>query len=341
MGPVDAPGGGWLDSGSCRAIGERRGPHARRSDEKLPGPRKPNLFIVGAPKCGTTSLRNYLDEHPDVHMVVPKEPNFFGRDLEMDSWRVARTEEEYRALFADAGDRPVVGEASTWYLRSERAAAEIHAFDPDARIIAMIRNPADMLYSLHSQLVRVGIEDLRPIEIALGAELPRRRGRLLPRRPSFPQALQYRRAARFAEQIERYFEVFGRDRVRVVVFDDFKTDVQSVYRSVLEFLDLDAGFEPSFEVHNRNQRVRSLRARDFLLWTPPIVARSVRAVLPSPFRRNLYLGLLQLNSPESARQPLGPETRARLIREFRPEIERLQDLLDRDLGPWLEPPPVA
>jgi hypothetical protein len=300
-----------------------------------------DVFIVGAPKCGTTSLRNYLGQHPDVCMSEPKEPNFFGRDLDMDSWRVAGTEDEYLELFAHATGQTVLGEASTWYLRSERAAAEIHAFNPAARIVALVRNPADMLYSLHSQLVRVGIEDLRPFEAALDAELSRRRGKLMPRHASFPQALQYRRAARFTVQIRRYREVFPPGQVRVVLFDDLKADAAGTYRAVLDFLGLDPTFEPSFDVHNRNQSVRSLAARDFLLRTPELVKRGVRAIAPTPFRRNLYLSLLRLNSPEARRVPLSAGTRARLVRDFRPEVEQLEVLIQRDLHSWLEIPSVS
>ena len=107
----------------------------------------PNFFIVGAPKCGTTALCEYLKYHPNVFMSTPKEPHYFAEDFER--YRHVKTEDKYLALFGDCNDRHLmIGEASVFYLRSTRAVSLIRDFNPDAKIIVMLRNPVDMVYSL-------------------------------------------------------------------------------------------------------------------------------------------------------------------------------------------------
>src|SRR5665647_751711 len=109
--------------------------------------KRPDFFIVGAPKCGTTAMNNYLAQHPDVFMAQ-KEIHYFGSDLKM---RVKVSESEYLNYFQNAEEKKLIGEASVWYLFSEKAAAEIKAFSPQAKIIIMLRDPIDVLHSLHSQ----------------------------------------------------------------------------------------------------------------------------------------------------------------------------------------------
>src|SRR5882672_1680365 len=111
--------------------------------------RKPDCFIVGAPRCGTTAMYTYLGQHPEIFMSARKEPHFFGTDLS--SPALVRDEQQYLSLFAKAQNEKRAGEASVFYLYSQRAAREIHAFCPSARIIIMLRNPVEMMYSLHSR----------------------------------------------------------------------------------------------------------------------------------------------------------------------------------------------
>ena len=213
--------------------------------------RAPDFFIVGAAKCGTTSLYRYLGLHPEVFMPATKWINYFNVDLpspaNCHSW------DRYLDHFADAGHARRVGEASESSLYSRCAAAGIRKACPDADIVIMLRNPVDMLYSLHSQLLFSGVEDIEDFAEAMAAEPDRRKGERLPPVAHHPQRwLLYRQAARFAEQVLRYLDVFGRDRVHIILFDDFKSDTAAVYRDTLRFLGVDTGFQPDFEVHNAN-----------------------------------------------------------------------------------------
>ena len=126
---------------------------------------KPNFFIVGAPKCGTTALYRYLRLHPNIYMPAKKEPHFFAQDL--GSYPAIKTMDQYSALFAGAEPRHTgIGEASVYYLRSTVAIPNIRAFNPEARLIAMFRNPVEMVHSFHSQLLYWSEESVTDFEAA-------------------------------------------------------------------------------------------------------------------------------------------------------------------------------
>ena len=292
--------------------------------------RTPDFFIVGAPKCGTTALNDYLARHPDVFVPGRKEIHFFGSDLVFTRPRMNR--DAYLRLFDDGNGRKRAGEASVWYLYSQRAAREIRDFSPQARILIMLRHPVDMMYSLHSQRLYDGNEDLRDFADALAAEPERQRGARLPRHFANPMDFFYRDAARFAQQVRRYFETFGRERCHVILFDDLQRDVARVYRNACAFLDVDSDFRPGFPVVNANKNVWSRRLRDLLRFPSPAARSRIRAILPSAaVRKTLKRRLLSLNGRHAERPPIDPELRRTLDEEFLPEIRELGRLLDVDL----------
>lgn len=285
--------------------------------------RKPNFFIAGAPRCGTTSMYAYLKQHPEIWVSVDKEPHFFGSDLTVQPGTI-REEDLYLQLFAGAGDRPRLGEASVWYLSSQRAPFEIRAWAPEAKIVILLREPAQMAHSLYSLYSRTGNEDLPTFEEALAAEPERREGRGLPSGVYFPEGLLYTGAARYAEKVERYFEVFGRENVHCILFDDFVRDTAAVYRRTLEFLGVEPGFEAELDPRRANQRIRMLAIRQ-LRQLPPEVTR----------RMQFKEMKLHSSVPQT---PLVPETAARLRELFAEDVARLGALLGRDLGAWTAPP---
>jgi hypothetical protein len=296
--------------------------------------RRPDFVIVGAPKSGTTAMYEYLRAHPQLFLPERKEMRFFGSDLDVRD-RPTMTLGDYLASFAAAAPEQRIGTAYVWYLFSERAAAEIAAFAPDVRVIAMLRNPVEMVWSLHSEHLYNGNEDISDFTAALDAEPDRRAGRRIPPHAHLPQGLRYTEVPRYAEQLERYFDAVGRDRVRVVLYDDFARDVQAAYRDVLEFLGVDATYSPpSFAVINANKRTRSERFRHFLARPPELPRRMIRHLVPASFRRRAYERAKRLNVSAARRAPMPDVTRERLRRAFAPEIERLSALLGRDLSDW-------
>jgi len=302
--------------------------------------RKPDFFIVGAPKCGTTAMQDYLGQHPDIFMPEAKPPlfrgkelHFFGSDLKAN--RKMLTKEEYFSYFREAKYEKRVGEATVWYLYSKRAAYEIKAFDPSSKIIIMLRNPVEMLYSYHSQLVYNGDEHIEDLRAALDAELDRKRGLLGPRQGLIPiERFYYREVVRYPEQVKRYFDVFGRENVHIIIFDDFITDKNRVYRETLRFLDVDEDFGPSFKVINPNKEVRSRFLRD-LLRSPPQVAQSVaKFLIPTKWHQGFIEVLSRYNTKYKSHETINSELRKQLQAEFASEVEELSELMGRDLTHW-------
>jgi hypothetical protein len=296
--------------------------------------RRPDFVIVGAPKSGTTARYEYLRAHPEVFLPERKEMRFFGSDLDVRD-RPTLSLEEYLAHFAAAAPEQRVGTAYVWYLFSERAASEIADFAPGVKVIAMLRNPVEMVWSLHSEHLYNGNEEIGDFTAALDAEPDRRAGRRIPPHAHLPQGLRYTEVPRYAEQLERYFTAVGRDRVHVVLYDDFARDVRGAYREVLDFLGVDPGFSPpSFAVINANKRTRSERFRHFLARPPELPRRVIRLLVPGRLRRWAYERAKRLNVSAAQRAPMPNGTRERLQRTFAPEIERLSTLIGRDLSDW-------
>jgi hypothetical protein len=298
----------------------------------------PDVFLVGAPKCGTSAMDHYLAAHPNIFMAK-KEMHAFGSDLRFGHQFYRRDREGYLAEFSARNGELHAGESSVWYLFSKQAAAEIQAFNPAARIIIMLREPVEMLYSLYHQFRFDGNEHLPTFEEALAAEDERRAGRRIMRQTYLAQALVYRETARYTEQVRRYFDVFGREQVHVIIYDDLAADVRAVYCRALGFLGVDATrIETDFQVIQANKSVKHPALRGLL--NDPLVRSTAVAIgrrLPHPIfaaLRNVDRRLWKFNSRSEKRPPLAPEVRARLQREFAPEVERLSDLLGRDLTHW-------
>ncbi|GAN32649.1 MULTISPECIES: sulfotransferase domain-containing protein [Candidatus Brocadia] len=294
---------------------------------------KPEFFIAGAPKCGTTAMQEYLRQHPGIFMPDMKEINHFADDLlKQDDPFLKR--ERYLSLFEGAGENQLAGEASVYYLFSKNAARNIKSFCPGAKIIIMLRNPVDVLYSRHAQLVYNGAEDILDFEASLAAEEKRRNGELIPRNIRIEKKLLHREVVKFTEQVRRYFDTFGRNHVHVIIYDDFKRDTAMVYRETLRFLHVDTGFRPDFKVINPNKRVRNRTLQRFLK-TPPSLVRTIgKSLLPQSFRNVLLNRLRKLNTHYVSRQPMSPELRRRLQEEFASEVKGLSELLGRDLNHW-------
>lgn len=294
--------------------------------------RYPEFYIVGAPRCGTTFMFDALGLHPRVFVPWRKEPNFFCRDLDsgsyLDSISFMRDPADYQALFANAGRDQLAGEASTWYLYSSVAADRIKAVRPDARIIAMLRDPVDMMYSLHGRRRFGGTEVLSFVD-ALAAEEDRRHGRQLPPRPRNVAGLLYREVARYAPQLERYLRCFDRSQVHVIIFEDFRADPAAAFAGVQRFLELDPIPLPATAPVNISTRRRSDRLERLALH--PRVVRAGRVLLPHALRRRVGPILDRVNAVPDRREPLDPDLRGRLVEQLRPDVDRLSQLLGRDL----------
>jgi hypothetical protein len=298
--------------------------------------RKPDFFMVGAPKCGTTAMYEFLAQHPEIFLPKTKEIHFFGTDLYSPNY--GRELEKYLSLFAGARDKKRVGEASVWYLYSKRASAEIKQFSPSASIIVMLRNPVEMIHSLHSHRLYIGTEDIEDFSEALDAEHERKLGARLPRNPYPIGGLFYREVGSYAAQVQRYFDAFGTEKVKVIIFDDFKADPARASREVFDFLGVSPSFAPRVRVINPNKKVRSKTVRDFLDQPPPSFLRRLARPLTTPqMRHRLFQAFRRLNTDYVPRSPIPDRLRLQLQAYFASDVQRVSEMLDRDLTYWCQP----
>jgi hypothetical protein len=246
------------------------------------------------------------------------------------AWFEFRTEEDYAAVFAGCRDGQLRGDASTAYLHSRDAAANIHRANTGARIVVMLREPVSFMQALHAQFVNETTEDELDFARALAKEPARRAGREIPARVRCPSFLHYRERARYAPQLERYLAVFPREQILVLVFEEFRADNASGYRQVLEFLGVDSAHEPDFrEVHAR-LAPRSARLNRAL--NAPRLKRAVFRVLgPRRYDRVSKRVAGAVMQPASG-SAVAPELEAELREELRPDVARTSELVGRDLA---------
>jgi hypothetical protein len=287
--------------------------------------RMPNFFIVGAPRCGTTSMWSYLKGHPEIFMSTEKELYFFDADLRADA-AMTPSLKEYLRHFSAVRDEKKIGEATPSYLRSPGAPKAIKDFSPTAQIIIMLRNPVDVLHSVHSGAV-YGLEPITDLEAAWAADATRR-GK---------DRIGYRDLTDFPSQVQRYLDSFGRENVHTIIYDDLKRDPAAVYQDTLGFLSVRLGFTPQFLILSTNERVRNIRLQRTLS-RPPRALRQLGALMPSRLRSRIRRALFSCNLKVGPRPPMDLELRRRLQKDFEPKVEQLSKLLGRDLSAWCRDP---
>jgi hypothetical protein len=295
--------------------------------------RAPDFFIVGHPKSGTSALFRMLAAHPRLHMPR-KEPHFFVPEL--DTRRSRGTLQDYLLLFAGAREDQLIGEATTSYLWSSSAAGRIAEVQPEARIIAILREPASFLRSLHLQLLRSNVENVSDLREALALEEERRAGRRIPRESPRPQLLLYSEHVRYVEQLRRYRAMFPPECVLELIYEDFRADNDATLRRVLRFLGVeDDASLPSIEANPaatvRAPRVHELTRGLYMGRAPGAGAakRAIKALTSQRVRRGALWQVRrrQLRQPSAPDEQLMLELRTR----FTPEVEALSEYLGRDM----------
>ena len=299
---------------------------------------QPSFFIVGAPKCGTTALSKYLNCHPEIFIPEQKELHFFDTDLKTPER--AKSIEHYLQLF-QPGTGKICGEGTTTYLYSQTAAQEIYRFNPKAKIIIMLREPVEMMYSFHSQLLFNGSsETVDDFKKAIALEPSRKEGQQIPDRCSEPSLLFYRDLAKFSDQVHRYLNIFGADQVKILLFREFTENTAIAFRDILEFIGADPSFEMEFVRMNSNKKVRNKKIQDLVKYPPSRILEIGKYFIPLPQaqRRQLLEWVKQqigrANTQQSTRPTLDQNFRTQLTQELRPDIQKLAKLINRDLSHW-------
>jgi hypothetical protein len=216
----------------------------------------PDFFIVGAAKSGTSAMHHFLRQHPQIFMPEMKEIHHFCPDLleRNDPWL---NPDKYYSVFENAGEKQLIGETSVFYLLSKTAAVNIKQAKPEARIIIMIRNPVEVMYALHAQLVYNNEEDILDFEKAILAEEARKRGLNLPELTRIQQKHRYHHVVCFSDHITRFMEVFPKDAIHIIIYDDFKCHTLQEVQKTYKFLGVDDAFEPEIKMVNANKKLRS------------------------------------------------------------------------------------
>ena len=307
-----------------------------------PQQRVPDFFIVGHHKCGTTALWEMLRAHPQIYMPELKEPRFFATDLLYEApqrrGQSPKTLEEYLSLFDAAGPGQRAGEASPLYLVSHTAAGQIADVQPAARIVAILREPASFLRSLHLQFVQSYLETEKDLRKAISLEQARREGRRVPRSAQVrPQMLVYSEHVRYVEQLRRYHAVFSPGQVLVLIYDDFRKDNEATVRMVLRFLEVDDTAPIVASQVNPTVRTRSQRLGVMVHAvsvgggpTSRAVKTTVKALAPRRLRRRA-LSATQRRVLWSNPPPLDESLMTDLRRRFKGEVVALSEYLNRDL----------
>jgi hypothetical protein len=301
--------------------------------------RVPDFFIVGQFKSGTTALYEMLRRHPQIFMPEFKELWYLAPELRSHSraTKGADTLAGYLAHFAAAEPAQRAGEATPSYLMSHTAAGRIAELQPDAKIIAILREPAGFLRSFHLQCLQNRTETETDLRKALALEPARREGREIPRHSPRPQELLYSEHVRYVEQLQRYRAVFPPEQILVLIYEDFRADNLGTIKSVLRFLDVDDSYPLDLIEANPTVRVRSSRLHEILLSiylgrgrAGRTTKRAVKWLVPKRFRGQA-LRATQRHVIYGSPRPPDEELTLDLRRRFKGEVEALSEYLGRDL----------
>ena len=296
----------------------------------------PNFLVIGAAKAGTTSLYRYLRQHPKIFMSPHKEPRFFaleGQSIDfkgpgdMTHFNFCTDINAYQALFDGVTDEKAIGEVSPWYLYVPQSAERIQHHIPNAKLIAVLRDPVDRAYSNYLHSVREQLEPLDDFELAMEAEAERIK-------QNWSYRWHYKQKGFYFSQIRRYFDNFDREQIKFYLFEDFTTDPADMIRDIFAFLEVDEAFTADMSEKFNVAGIPQSRLLDKALHSPNSITPLIGKIIPSrKFRHSIKEALKSYNIKPKPK--LSRTIRTRYVEEYREDILKLQDLLEKDLSTWL------
>lgn len=311
----------------------------------------PNFFIVGAAKAGTTSLYHYLAQHPEVYMSPIKEPNYFSTDIDINAIRpqvkerikllnidefikgpmktnihraFITQESQYLALFRNVNSEKAIGDASASYLYSQVAANNIHRFNPEAKIIIVLRHPVQRMYSHY-------LMDRRMAVTTIDFEQAIKEDQNNPSKSWGSKSL-YFELSEYYEQVKRYYDVFPSSQILVLLSDELRADAKSTIKRIFRFLEISTDYEPDLKyefnsgVLPRNSIVSKIITNNYL-------RIRIRQAISNRSIKNMIKKILFKKTSE---EKLSVETNKILLEYFRDDINKLSKLIHRDLDKWLK-----
>ena len=289
----------------------------------------PNFLIIGAMKSGTTALYYYLEQHPEVYMSPVKEPNFFCSQEQDNAADAVTNIGTYQQLFRGAAGKKAIGEASHSYLYDPGAAAEIRRYVPEAKLIAILRNPIDRAYSHFLHMVRSGTEPLDDFAQALQEDEVG-----IYKERTFQD---YIGRGLYYDQLKRYFGIFPREQVRVYLYEDLSDAPISTVQDAFRFLKVNDSFVPDVSLRRNVSGQPKYKTLDGLLRRQSRIKHAAKIYLPARMRWRLSKAFDDLKTRNLVEPPpVQSKVRRQLIGVYREDILKVQELIHRDLSGWLE-----
>lgn len=291
--------------------------------------KEPSFFCVGAAKSGTSALHYFLGQHPDIFMPEIKEIHHFAPDIlsKNDYWL---DNEKYFSLFKNALPHQIIGETSAFYLLSEEAATNILQYNSLAKIIILLRSPVEFIHSLHSQLVFNGEENITNLEDALDAETNRLQGIDLPISRIQEKHL-YTKAAKYYRQVKRFTDIFDEENIKIVLYDDFKTNLKESIKDIYEFIGVDKSFIPNIKSVNSNKKIRSRHLQKI---NKKITDKILTPSIGFDTAQKISKKVIKLNSKFFKREEMSEQTKIGLVKILESDIKQLEKLINMDLSNW-------
>lgn len=276
---------------------------------------RPNLFIVGAPRSGTSALYLALKQHPHVSLSVLKEPHFLADDLPAQPHTITDWQ-DYQSLF-QGSDTAIRGEGSVWYLSSQNAPQQIYNLNPEAKIIVLLRRPWEQIQSLHSLYLRTENEDVCDLEQAIDLVQQRNNGKQLPKNHYFSHGLDYLANTHYAQMLSRYYQYFNRDQIHIILFDEYKQDNPKTMAQVCEFLQISPYSDWATTQQEGQKKVRSTVMKQMKQLTPQV-------------RKKIHPKLVDVHKTTSV-SDYRPDYLAHLKSLFVEQTHELSALMGRDI----------
>ncbi len=281
----------------------------------------PNFIIIGAGKCGTTSMHGYLNQHPQIYLCPQKETYFFVPEptrSKLKPWGAITDIDNYSNLFKEASVDCIVGEISTTYYQYYESAKLIHQTLPQSKIIAILRNPANRAFSDYQMHYRKGNEK-QDFHALLSPD-----NRFV--KPGF-----------YHSELIPFFELFDRQKIKIFLFEDLIDNSQKMMADLFDFIEVDSNFVPDISKKSRvggmprNQKLNLLLTKHNPLRAS--AASILKLFMPLELRQKIRSNLIKKNIEKAK---LTPESKKVLVEIYREDILNLQNLIDRDLSSWLQ-----
>ena len=294
----------------------------------------PNFLVIGAMKAGTTAFHKYLDQHSEIYMTKKeKEPRYFALSTDKQQYTGPqdpaakcefKTFDKYQTLFDEVTDEKAIGESSTIYLSHAQAPKNIHDFNPDMKLVVILRDPVDRAFSNFTYTRRDERESANTIWEAMDAE-PKRTA------DGWGPLWHYQRKGLYFEHLSRYFELFPREQMHIILYDDYKKNPQQTLTDTFAFLGVDTSFTVDFsEKHNVSGVPKNRVVNKFI--HNKTIKQVTRTLVPLSIRSSVKKAINSANLKKA--EPLTKADETRLYTYFKEDVEQLEQLIGKDLTAW-------